>query len=799
MQNDGPENKQVMPYPQEWHGYSSIPYTDQNTSSQFDASLEFMPSSQHPTLATMPAQDMVGDQLQHENPSTEENSMTIRRNSTTRPPSAPTPVKGKRVRTGCLTCRDRHLKCDQALPDCMNCRKRGRECKRGVRLNFLEINLHRPASSVPALKEWAVEFQDESRHVASEYQGGLVRYAPYDLDRDGNDKDEGSKAEEKDTEIGLVTDGLRLSPQQLPGYTPDDVTPRASSVAPLWPHQGEAVKLEGHDTQGDVRSDISNIATPSSSTQSITTPRELVREQLVALRQRPSPHQATIEVSAERPAAPFENPLGTGGDALEPHFHSSPPQQLAMDSADTTGRGILASAEEIYYMQAFAEEVAVWMDLFNKDKHFSRTIPHHALKSTMLLNALLACGVKHLSLVSPESHDKALFYYNTATTQLLRSLQNPDRNTAECATTAIVLNVYEIMSEKPAQRMSHNRGSRALIRECGWDATSTGIGSACFWLNIGTEVLHCLAAKWQTTWDPEEWGMNLDLPSDQDPGEAGNEQVWVHRILYIVAKVTNFRAAMAKPDMAPRDDQAWLGYRVAQWQELKRLCDDWNNCCPRTMHPFGYVKPSMPKARSAFPRIWMIQREATIGRLLYHAVECILSHAHPVESVASSERMHALRLHHAHQVCGIVAHTTDRSVAIVAIRCLAITATVLTESSEQAEVLDMLDRINATSGWRLGAVEMELKKAWGWERMKLPVPTFKNNNHGQARSTASLRRASVPLMPARVSTPPPAMAAVGPKTPVNPLSFADFKLPNHPYQNWYEPPNKPGSFNPPSL
>lgn len=29
---------------------------------------------------------------------------------------------------------------------------------------------------------------------------------------------------------------------------------------------------------------------------------------------------------------------------------------------------------------------------------------------------------------------------------------------------------------------------------------------------------------------------------------------------------------------------------------------------------------------------------------------------------------------------------------------------------------------------------------------------------------------------------------------VNPLSHADFSLPNHPYQNWYEPPNRAGSY-----
>src|SRR5205809_8055747 len=49
--------------------------------------------------------------------------------------------KPKRVRTGCLTCRERHLKCDEALPRCQNCQKSDRVCKRGVRLNFIDTQV----------------------------------------------------------------------------------------------------------------------------------------------------------------------------------------------------------------------------------------------------------------------------------------------------------------------------------------------------------------------------------------------------------------------------------------------------------------------------------------------------------------------------------------------------------------------------------------------------------------------------------------------------------------------------------
>jgi len=63
-------------------------------------------------------------------------------------------TKSRRVRTGCLTCRERHLKCDEKLPICQNCCKSGRTCKRGLRLNFIDIQVKNPPMAPPS-REWS--------------------------------------------------------------------------------------------------------------------------------------------------------------------------------------------------------------------------------------------------------------------------------------------------------------------------------------------------------------------------------------------------------------------------------------------------------------------------------------------------------------------------------------------------------------------------------------------------------------------------------------------------------------------
>ncbi|KAK2026568.1 hypothetical protein LX32DRAFT_665181 [Colletotrichum zoysiae] len=736
--------------------------------------------------------------------------------------AAATATKSKRVRTGCLTCRERHLKCDEGLPECLNCRKSSRECKRGVRLNFIDVQVKQPPYMPPTV-EWSVQFQDESRQIASEYVGGLGRYAHLD-------KQAAAPAPPRHTshlEPTLRHQGHLLPHARASG--PDtSVSPR-TRVLPHPPpppmysyaHRHEPPRPAAESVYPRRDSDNPYL-TPQNSAHPGPHPYGL-HDHFASHRDAPPRHPGHRDSDASsaasivpQPTAPPPSYRSSAAAAVAAAANPQAPDGMMTpppsEKASAAEREYLNSPEEILYMQVFVEEVGVWMDSLDKEKHFSRLIPYHSLKSPMLLNAFLACGVKHLTLVNPAyKDDKALFYYDTATTQLLRSLQNPDRNMGECATTAVVLNVYEIMSEKPAQRMNHIAGARALIRECKWDAKSSGIGAACFWLNIGMEVLSCLAFNWQTSWDPDQWGLNMDFAADTGSAVAaatrsasgdgfGQEELWVQRILYIVAKIANFRATIPRfQEPSPHDEQIRLGNRLAQWQDLKRLCDRWNNACPRTMHPFGYLYPSQTNSKSAFPNVWLIKRAAIIGRLFYHTAQCILAQTNPMEPGKASEEMRALQLHHAHQVCGIVAHTKDRGIASVAIRSLAIASAVLTDPREQEEVLEILDKIHAESGWRLGKIHSELKKAWGWPS---PAPSHVNlpgiNDH---RGSVGYGRpgppGNPPAMVASSSGPPGSSAASSApmKALVNPLSFADFSLPNHPYQNWYEPPNRSNTHN----
>jgi hypothetical protein len=175
----------------------------------------------------------------------------------------------------------------------------------------------------------------------------------------------------------------------------------------------------------------------------------------------------------------------------------------------------------------------------------------------------------------------------------------------------------------------------------------------------------------------------------------------------------------------------------------------------------------------------------------------LLPQINPILPVTHPD-MAALQLQHSHQICGIVAHVKDRGVASVALRSLAIAAEVLTERAEQEEVLNVFEKIRKETGWKIGFLYNELKEKWGWNREEAAqaallqqqqngsLAAFFPNNSGAANGAIT---AAATILPPAPSQPSVAAIQARMRAMVNPLKQADFSLPNHPYQQHYQPPN----------
>ncbi|KAL9109534.1 MAG: hypothetical protein Q9227_005869 [Pyrenula ochraceoflavens] len=596
-----------------------------------------------------------------------------------------TTTKPKRVRTGCLTCRQRHLKCDEEFPVCLNCRKSNRECERGIRLNYIDTQTIAPPYIVPQSHDWQVNFQDDSREIASEYKGGAAKYGPLSPDQFSN-------------AAGDLNFDYTLAAPDIPHHS----LPSIGGMLPAYPDASSATYSE-----------------PSNGSYQ---------------------QQYAPEPGAKYPEPPI------------PKEHD---EDCADGFDDQSSQPYLTDPSEVLYMQVFVEE---------------------ALQEPMLKQAFLACGARHLVLVnSAYPEEKALDYYNNATQLLLHSLQNPERNSVLCAVTAVILNVYETMSEKALQRMNHIAGARALIKECGWNAKSQGIGGACFWLNVGMEIHSCLHFNWLVAWEPDDWGMEMTMNPEQRIGH-GVEEEWTHRVTYILAKVANFRASTPKfQEHTVQAEQQRLNARLQLWGTLKTM-----------------IAPNMPTRELNPKRI--VKRTNVVANLFYHTAVALLAATHPAASINPSlaTEMQEMKISASRQICGIVAHVKDRGVASASIRCLAIAGEFTSIRREQEEILDMFAKIKKETGWKVDFLRQELIDKWRWNNTpdemavlsflggRSTNPQMQSYMPGNGSGGVSSKTGSQQQQQQR-SKPPSGI--------VNPLyRNASFEKPDHPYPQHYVAP-----------
>ncbi|PKY03716.1 hypothetical protein P168DRAFT_311278 [Aspergillus campestris IBT 28561] len=603
--------------------------------------------------------------------------------------------KPKRVRTGCLTCRERHLKCDEALHRCHNCRKAGRICRRGIRLNFIDTQISAPPHYIKPPLWNPVSICDESRRIASEYVGGFERYP----------------TPEKDILLG--------------------------GDLHSFPYFGGPVEL--NTTDQPVYRAVQSLGSLETTFQQ---------------------HSHATTPSNEY----YQN------STLSPFRSTS---QKAINAVNHT---CLQTLDETLLLQTFVEEVGPWMDSMNAANYFSHILPFYALEEPMLLQAVMACAARHLSRVnSSYGEEQAVHFHDMAYKDLLRSLRDPARDSALCATTAVILNVYEAMCSGSmvfVYGMDHIAGARALIKECHWDATTPGLGGACFWLNVEMELLDCLHSKWIISWDPDLWGVDMNMHQAR-PSIAGNEEAWAHRMVYICAKVSNFRSSSLQVQAdGYMGHEPELSHRYQEWCTYNAWCNQWAQLAPRSMMPLSYVQPWQANSNSAFPKIWLVKHPIIIARLFYHTTRILLSKSHPLESEFSPE-MQSMQQSHSHDICGIVAHVRDRGIAGLSTRFLAIVAESFKTRETQEETLKILDDIAMKTGYSTESIKHELQEVWGWNSagcssIETPSNFTSSDSYGPVYTQLKM---------------PPGI--------INPImACADFSMDNHPYQGYYVAPHE---------
>lgn len=283
--------------------------------------------------------------------------------------------------------------------------------------------------------------------------------------------------------------------------------------------------------------------------------------------------------------------------------------------------------------------------------------------------AILACGACHLFLVNEESVNREQRfdehgerYYKKAHEILEKDMfLKPD----ERAVTASILSAYDVLLSTTGKRITCLDTVTDLIQGCGWHAShESKAARACFWLNIGMQVIVCIAGSRPMRWKPETWNFISAPDYRLFPPKEGlglyqnvdEEMYWAHHLIYILAQIADFRGSDHAAQSAVNEQQQL--HRVQNWQRLKRALEEWDRTKPHVMNPLGQV--DTPISKSTFPELFIIKKICVITKVYFHWGSLILSEHCPTMPSDVMPQPPEDIVSHAKIVCGIVAHVKHR-------------------------------------------------------------------------------------------------------------------------------------------
>ncbi|KAK7902430.1 hypothetical protein LTR67_002075 [Exophiala xenobiotica] len=630
--------------------------------------------------------------------------------------------RGLRAKTGCLTCRKRHLKCDEVKPSCGLCAKSGRTC------TYLEPSTRR----VNTASNTEGEEVDESMRSPSTTSNASVSYMeggaetrPESLWRNtfdrGQDGDGNPASSENPEEVlqPSANDVQGMAPQQeyhtQPGsahLAPQDNNEHLGRTFQHQPFQAAEYTGPSPDTATEFsHGSLVDVATArwfgmlaSDAEIGITSPKEL------APFQNQYPTSASLfegtnswttavdgslaantndEVGWATQRIPGLSPLAAGQDGLECAMWKSA-------SALTLKR------HEQHLLEVFVNRISQWMDLFDPFRHFCTLVPRLALFNVGLLSAVLALSVRYLTLnpalangTDHQRHD-ALRYYHQSLHYVQNAMQYSSYLTSlELLATTLIISAYEMLDGSRKDWERHLQGVFGIQRSQVIHGDTGGLRAAVWWAWLQQDVWGAFREKRKvfTFWRPVKTFSDL------------NTWELAARSVFLMAKVVNY---CSEVENSGEDNN--IQSRIDAADRLSLILDDWERHLPIefTPLPLGDTNPT-----SVFKPCWIQPAALGAAMQIYNAARILLTLHRPLPGGLNGFMKRQKHLdRYVEAVGGIAVALTDYGSSVISSQCLFIAGMCTSDDRKRTEIRRLMALCRQKTGWPVKPMDNDLRAIW---------------------------------------------------------------------------------------
>ncbi|KAL2803271.1 hypothetical protein BJX63DRAFT_437072 [Aspergillus granulosus] len=593
--------------------------------------------------------------------------------------------RGLRARTGCLTCRTRHRKCDETKPRCGQCTLADREC---------------------------------------------VYATP-----DSQSQSTGSSASSAARIHNIVSP--TLCPPQVNGQHHDHGRkPSHAPVAPTLDYNATAgPSLETH-----------NIVDPElAALYPGTRPQPAVSDIFPApsLGYGQSPETLTPDASTDHATTRWLDLLATdaaqagNGFSLESHhtlssaYEVSPPAPLLSSQhperyAWQEDRDLELSAREAALFRTFTERIASWLDLFDPHKPFSNYATRLATRNLGLMKAILALSARYSTLTTPISNaiadtstatestpidpnEAIQFYYETLHYVSTALQYNTYKHSEELLATAIVISTYEMLdaSNHNSNWQRHLKGVFWIQRSQDVNGSSGGLRQAVWWAWLRQDVWAAFRERRRCF---SFWGPVVDY-ADLPPDDLAL------RAVYLLSQAVNYCAEsrLPRPDTKNGNSEVDTDAEVTRWRsergaELMDMLECWRSFASNVCKA---LPTENRRSVHGWTPIWVHPPAFAVAMQVYSFAKILVCLHRPVTSGFAEFRKIQKTLDDSiATICGIAMELTDPGCQIISAQCLFGAGLCVQDEAKQETIVSFIRACETRTGWPMATMLEDLRMEW---------------------------------------------------------------------------------------
>lgn len=354
------------------------------------------------------------------------------------------------------------------------------------------------------------------------------------------------------------------------------------------------------------------------------------------------------------------------------------------------------SESEAQLIRNFAENMAAWTDVTDRESSFAIEVPRRALTDLLLRYAICAFSARHMYRHEDYGHGEtqALDYQNRCLGLLIPAMSGGQSTSVSTLTAVAVLRQNEEMDEQ--DHRFHLEGASRIFNMAPEFTATGGLGEAAAWLCLREDIYISL-----TTQRP----MNIRTDSFYSSASVlrGDDFAWTQKMVVGLAVLLNRTFG---PEGSTEDIPASEA-EIDAWDKLK----------PASFLPILF-KPRSPKEGRWYPEICMLSPHHAVGVQYFHIAQIVLAlarrSADKLYELATEGRARERRIrHHLFVVVGIaISNPKAENTWFTARHCLSVWSACLRKDQDQQAALGFLADMERRTGWKTAALMTSMRQQW---------------------------------------------------------------------------------------